>query len=319
MRGIDLAQVERYGNLRCGEPLRVGRIRRGDLHRIGGDGPRSLYEELEGLRTVVSVEHRRLELEGLREVVAGPLDARSLDERLLRIERLPEALRSVDRDLVILHETLDDDVERNAALVAVGDHQRELAPLSGADVLDLLAELHGLLRVGKGSLELHLEGVLLGRRREVARTALRLGKDEALHVERDGGLRIVGKIFGEVRRDHHRNLDVGQRTDDLADLRGLALADRNALRTAVVGVLEGGGRIGGALVRTYLHLVDAGKKLQPREGLQFGEGAVELFGVADAGDADQEGLGVDIRTGRCGAGSVWIGLHVAVRNDLHDE
>ena len=211
------------------------------------------------------------------------------------------------------------DVERNAALVAVGDHQRELAPLSGADVLDLLAELHGLLRVGKGSLELHLEGVLLGRRREVARTALRLGKDEALHVERDGGLRIVGKIFGEVRRDHHRNLDVGQRADDLADLRGLALADRNALRTAVVGVLEGGGRIGGALVRAYLHLVDAGKKLQPREGLQFGEGAVELFGVADAGDADQEGLGVDVRTGCCGAGSVRIGLHVAVRNDLHDE
>lgn len=103
-------------------------------------------------------------------------------------DRFPDVRRAVDPNLLVHYEILNVDVEFDPALVGIGDYERDLAPLSGLDVGDLLVELKGCFgRVGESSRQVELERVELCEGGEIGRARLTLDKDHRRFAQRDRG------------------------------------------------------------------------------------------------------------------------------------
>ena len=248
VRRPDCAEVEfrtADSGHHAGQP---GVVRR-DFHRERPDavGRGEIECERPGV-VALGVEHRGQKLEGFREVVARTFEGRGDGK-----SGFAGVVGIVDRDFVVLHEVVDVDVQFDVSLVRVGDHDRELAPLSGLDARDALVDPDGCVgRIGESPFEVQFERVGLALRHEVGRAGFILQEGHRRFAQRDGRLGVGGELVGEVFRTHQRHLDVVQRADDLVDGRGLVLLDDELLRTEIDGVFPFGCRRRGGLFRTDL-------------------------------------------------------------------
>lgn len=295
VRRPDCAEVEfrtADSGHHAGQP---GVVRR-DFHRERPDavGRGEIECERPGV-VALGVEHRGQKLEGFREVVARTFEGRGDGK-----SGFAGVVGIVDRDFVVLHEVVDVDVQFDVSLVRVGDHDRELAPLSGLDARDALVDPDGCVgRIGESPFEVQFERVGLALRHEVGRAGFILQEGHRRFAQRDGRLGVGGELVGEVFRTHQRHLDVVQRADDLVDGRGLVLLDDELLRTEIDGVFPFGCRRRGGLFRTDLHRVAAHRKLQPAcladRGLQIAVSLLERQLARCVANFDDECVDVGLR------------------------